>query len=54
MSTKAETKKEVLINLRITKEMADYLRLMEINISDTCREALQKELDKVLKVKGKK
>ena len=46
MTTKKETKKEVLINLRITEHMASYIKLFDINVSDTCREALLKEIDK--------
>ena len=53
MTTKAETKKEVLINLRITNLMAEELKEFEINISETCREALQEAIDWERSPRGK-
>jgi len=45
MSIREETKKERLINLRVTEKMFRILSEMKINISDTCRKALEKEID---------
>jgi post-segregation antitoxin (ccd killing protein) len=56
MSTRKETIKSVLINFRITEALSNELKKADINISETCREALLKEvvfrgLQKKIKVK---
>lgn len=44
MSTHKESIKSVLVNFRITQGLYDDLKKQDINVSDTCRLALIKEL----------
>jgi len=42
---KKEAKKTEQLVFRVTKEMAKMAKVLKINIAQTCREALQREID---------
>lgn len=44
MSTHKETIKSVLVNFRITEGLSEKLKKLDINVSETCRMALIKEV----------
>ena len=53
MSTKAETKKDVLINLRISRSIKDELARLGVNLSDTARKAFEVEVKRLLIIDAK-
>jgi post-segregation antitoxin (ccd killing protein) len=47
VSTREATKRTVFKNLRITEEMDKEYKELDINFSDTCRKAIQDEIEKL-------
>lgn len=47
MSTREETKQTVFKHMRITKELDLKIEKLDINFSDTCRKALEKEVERL-------
>jgi putative ubiquitin-RnfH superfamily antitoxin RatB of RatAB toxin-antitoxin module len=53
MSTKVETKKDVLVNLRISRSVKDELDRLGVNLSDTARKAFEVEVKRLLIIDAK-
>lgn len=54
MSTREQTKKTIFLNIRVTAEALRNYKSVNINISDTCRQALEKEYERLKEEKHAK